>query len=162
MKTSVKTITHYETIRPPKRSALQRLAVVARDAGEEQLAQLFDRRAFAEDESLAKASIRETTRDTLNSLYVNLGDRCLLDQIRQFVRAARQGAAIRHPVIVRGHAETLDRDSQLSIWEKHLMRKRLRAGISAVVALETFAREYGEDMGATEDDALTYIRSFWG
>jgi transcriptional regulator with XRE-family HTH domain len=158
MKTSVKTITRYETVRPPTGAALAKLALIAQQAGEDYLAEVFEKHLFTEAETLGEILAVDSAREVLNALYLNQGDAWLVEQIRDFLRSARQGALIRHPLVIKGDRTALDREIQLSIWEHHLIRARLRAGQSLVNAREVFAREYAHDTGATEDQAMVYTR----
>jgi transcriptional regulator with XRE-family HTH domain len=158
MNTSRKTITRYETAQPPRGAALAKLALVARDAGKPYLAQVFESGLSAETQNLAEVVAVDSAKDSLNALYLNLGDEWLADQIRNFLTSARRGARIRHPLVIKGDRTGLDREIQLGIWEHHLVKARLRAGQLPQDAIDMFAREYRDDMGVTEEQALAYTQ----
>jgi transcriptional regulator with XRE-family HTH domain len=158
MQTSLKTITRYETAYPPKGPALAKLALIARQAGNERLEKLFESHLFAENEKLASTTALDMVMDALYGLYRNKGERWLLEQITVFLRDARAGEPIRHPSGIKGERAALDRDTQLTIWENHLMRAYLRSGMEPEAAIYEFAREYSDDAGVPMSEALVYTR----
>jgi hypothetical protein len=67
MNTSRKTITRYETAQPPRGAALARLALVARDAGQFCLEQVFERGLSIETQNLAEGLAVDSAKDRLNA-----------------------------------------------------------------------------------------------
>jgi transcriptional regulator with XRE-family HTH domain len=171
MNTAVKTIARYETVRPPRGSSLANLARIARDTGQDALADLFERSMF-EEPGLARADTiagvpvkmndpaktNDPIRSSLSSLYLNRGDTWVVDQIREFLSLARHGAPIRDPLVIKGDRTGLDKEIQLGMWERNLVNSRLRMGHTTEEVRATFAREYAVDMNVSDDEATAYTR----
>jgi hypothetical protein len=91
----------------------------------------------------------------LHSLYLNLGDRWLVDEVKKFLSMVRHGAKILDPPMIGGAPED-DRDFQIRTWEQHLIATLFRAGQPAKFIVDVFALQLVHDAGMEGPEAMAY------
>jgi transcriptional regulator with XRE-family HTH domain len=159
MKTAIRTISRYETVQPPKGKALLQLADVARAAGRGDLTEIFHRHFYDEFAAFGD-DIRKDAHIIMNRLYFALGgDVWLADQIRGYLATVRRDKRLIVPMLMELDDKPIDSGIIRRHWEHDLVSIRKRIGQSGEQIRETFAQEYAQDMGVTEDEAIRYTRS---